>query len=76
MKTTTKPEVLMFLKQGVRKDPPSYSERREPWAVIRCPECKGAGAIDLDQLEGTVSIQCGNETCSYHETHDLRGGWV
>lgn len=66
----SKPEVLIVLKQGIYKDPPTYSERREPWAVIRCPGCRGAAAIDLDQWEGKVSIQCSN--CNYHETHDLR----
>lgn len=40
-----------------------------PWAMIRCPQCRGVGSIDLDQFEGRVSIQC---DCGYHETHDLR----
>ena len=66
----TRPEVLTVLKQGVRKDPPTAGERREPFAVVRCPGCKGAGTVDLDQYQGAVSIQCGN--CPYHETHDLR----
>ncbi len=67
-----KPEVLMILKRGVRKDPLSYSERQEPFAVIRCPGCRGAGTVDADQWEGEVSIECGNPACDYHETHDLR----
>lgn len=66
---STKPEVLIVLKKGIRKEPFSYSERREPFAVVRCPDCKGAGPIDLDQWEGKVSIQCDN--CNYHETHNM-----
>ena len=62
----------MVLKQGVRKGPPTYSERREPWAVVRCPGCKGAGTVDLDQYQGKVSLDCGNPDCEYHEIHDLR----
>lgn len=62
----------MILKQGVRFEAPSATERREPFAIIRCPGCKGAGTVDSDQYEGKVSIQCGSDSCDYHETHDLR----
>ncbi len=65
----TVPEVLMVLKPGITFDAPTYSERHEPFAVIRCPGCKGAGVVDLDQYRGEVSIQCSN--CDYHETHVL-----
>lgn len=65
-----KPEVLTVLKQGISKDPPTYSERQEPWAVVRCPGCRGAGTVDFDQYQGKASIDCDN--CDYHETHDLR----
>ncbi len=67
-----RPEILMILKQGIRFEPMSASERREPFAVVRCPGCKGAGAIDTDQYQGKVSIDCDNADCDYHETHDLR----
>ena len=72
-----KPEVLMVLKQGTRKDPPTAAERLEPFAVVRCPDCKGAATVDLDQYQGKVSILCAAEVaprkpCGYHETHDLR----
>ena len=38
---------------------------------LRCPLCKCWGEIDDDQLHGRVSLQCGNDGCSFHETHDL-----
>ncbi len=63
------PEVLIVLKSGVTFDAPTYTERHEPFAVVRCPGCQGAGAIDLDQFQGKVSIDCDN--CDYHETHAL-----
>ena len=25
---------------------------------VRCPDCKGVGEIDQDQLEGRVSVAC------------------
>jgi hypothetical protein len=68
----TTPEVLMILKQGIRFEAPSAAERREPFAVVRCPGCKGAGTVDSDQYEGQTSIDCSNPDCTYHETHDLR----
>ena len=39
----------------------------------RCPKCHNWGYIDDDQLHGRVSMQCGNEGCDFHETHDLSG---
>lgn len=66
-----KPEVLTVLKHGITFDAPTYTERHEPFAVIRCPGCKQAGSVDLDQYQGKVSIQCDN--CDYHETHNLTG---
>ena len=72
-----KPEVLMVLKQGTRKAPPTAAERLEPFAVVRCPSCKGSATVDMDQYEGKVSMLCASEVgvgtpCGYHETHDLR----
>ena len=68
---STKPEIRTVLKRGFRKAPYSYSERREPFAVIRCPGCQKAISVDLNQYEGKTSIQCTG--CNYHETHNLTG---
>ena len=38
---------------------------------VRCPRCKMWGYVDEDQVRGQVSMQCGNDGCDFHETHDL-----
>lgn len=43
---------------------------RLEWKV-KCPKCGTWGYVDDDQLHGRVSMQCGNEPCDFHETHDL-----
>ena len=75
-----RPDVMTILKRGIRFEAMSAAERREPFAVVRCPNCEGAAAIDVDQYEGRVSIRCAGRLggpmdgdCDYHETHDLRG---
>ena len=55
---TNRPEVLIRPQQNFVN-----------FAMVRCPNCKGAGWVDQEQYEGKVSIQC---DCGYHETHDLR----
>ena len=37
-----------------------------------CPRCGVMGAIDDDQANARVSIQCPTEGCSYHETGFVR----
>ena len=67
---TTRPEVLIPPLEQLPGTPPAT--RTDPFATVRCPGCKGVGHIDQDQYEGRVSIRCDNESCDYHETHDLR----
>jgi hypothetical protein len=38
---------------------------------LRCPQCRQWADIDDDQLHGRVSAECPDETCGWHETHDL-----
>lgn len=56
------PEIVYDLREG----PGDVAAR------VQCPECDLVGAIDYEQFAGAVSIDCPNEDCSYHETHDLR----
>lgn len=39
---------------------------------LRCPGCGQFADIDRDQYIGTVSLDCPNDACTFHETHDLR----
>lgn len=50
-----------------------YDENSAPTDVVaraRCPGCEILAALDKDQYEGKVNIDC--PECDYHETHDLR----
>lgn len=38
---------------------------------LRCPGCGRLGVIDEDQFHGRVSVDCFDEACPFHETHDF-----
>jgi len=37
-----------------------------------CPNCGELAAVDEDQAEGRVSLQCPTEGCAFHETGFVR----
>jgi hypothetical protein len=47
--------------------------RRDGIAVwyMTCPRCGLQGTIDEDQFFGRVSIECPDDSCSFHETIDF-----
>ncbi len=36
-----------------------------------CPGCKQSAQMDPDQWNGTVSLDCPSDGCTYHETHSF-----
>lgn len=42
-----------------------------PTWKLECPQCGLIGSLDDDQYHGRVSVDCPNENCTFHETHDF-----
>lgn len=38
------------------------------YGAFQCPECGTVGVVDEDQAKGVVSILCGQDGCTFHET--------
>lgn len=67
------PGTLLAVFQQLR-EALGYIDRRvrdgETVVYLTCPKCGTVGEIDDEQLHGRVSVICGGDGCTFHETRN------